>query len=109
MRIEHKKILEDYANIKKEMNVLENKADEMKIEVLQIMQENELGEVEIGLDKISIGSRRSWIYPEELKAAEKELKSKQKESQQLGTASYKENFYPIFTDSDNKKEKKVYD
>ena len=74
MRLEHKQALEEYAKIKKEINILDNKAEEMKVQVLAILQENDLGEVEIGLDKISIGSRRSWVYPENIKIAEKELR-----------------------------------
>lgn len=102
---QQKEILESFASIKKEINILDNKAEDLKVQVLEIMQSNELGEVEVGNDKISIGSRRSWSYSEVVKDLEKTFKDKQKEEQQLGTATYKENFYPIFSDSDNKKDK----
>lgn len=89
--------LRDYAELKIEIARLQEKADELNNEVLSMMQDNELEEIEInGLGKLSLGSRRKWTYPENISSLEDELKSKKKEAEQVGTASYVENFYCIF-------------
>jgi hypothetical protein len=98
-------LLNTFAQIKKQINVLEKQAEEYKPSVLEILDTYELGELEIGNDSITIGSRRTWKYSAELQAEEKAVKAKQKEEQRLKIADYKENRYPIFNDSDNRKVK----
>lgn len=106
---EQKETLKRYADLKKEINVLDNRAEELKGEVLDILQTHELGEINVGNDKISIGSRRAWKYTPQVKELKKALDERKKYEEQTGEADYTENFYPIFSDSDNKKEKKSYD
>lgn len=102
---EQKDILNQYAQLKKDINVLDNKAEGLKEQVLEIMQDNEVGEIAIGNDKLSIGSRRAWKYTPQVKELKKALDERKKYEEQTGVADYTENFYPIFSDSDNKKEK----
>lgn len=107
---ENEDILKEYAQIKKEINVLENKAGKMKEQVLEIllkMKEKYRKDpvIDIGLDTISIGSRRAWKYTPKVKELKKVLDDQKELEERTGKAEYKENFYPIFTDSDNKKEK----
>lgn len=102
---QQKDILNKWAAIKKDINVLEKQAEELKEEVGNILISEEVGEVSIGDDKISLSSRRTWKYPEEITEREKTLKADKKTAEQLGTAKYTEKFFPMFSDSDNKKER----
>lgn len=104
MTQQDKEKLNKFAQLKKDINTLEKQADELKEEVLNIMQMNDLGEVSVGDDKITIGVRRTWKYTPELTQREKELKEEKKMQERIGEATYTEKFFAIFTDSNNKKE-----
>jgi hypothetical protein len=106
MNQEKKDILNKYVEIKKEINILSNIADELNKDVLEIMQSNDLGEITFGNDKLSIGSRRSWSYTPLVKELKDSFEERKKYEERTGEATYVENFYPIFSDSDNKKKKK---
>lgn len=94
---DQKNILNEYAQIKKEIKLLEAKADIINPQILEIMEQNEVEEISLSDHGVlSLGSRRTWKYPEVVSELEDELKSKKKESEQLGTASYTEKFYVIF-------------
>lgn len=92
-----KDALNEYAELKKEIKRLEEKAELLNPAVLEIMQENQVEEIAIGdFGKLSMASRRSWIYPEAVKELEDTLKAKKKESEQIGSADYTEKFYVVF-------------
>jgi len=93
---QQKDTLNSYAELKLDAKILEDKLEEMKGAVLEIMQSNELEEVELSTGKLSLGARRSWKYPEPIVAKEDELKAMKKEAEQRGTADYKENHYVLF-------------
>ncbi len=97
-----KDLLESYATIKLEIKRLEEKADFLNPQILELMQENEIGEINIGdLGKLSIGSRRSYKYSQNVKEADAKLKELKKTEEQTGEATYTENFYPIFKGAKN--------
>ena len=98
MTQEQKDTLNKYAELKKEIKRLETISDEINPEVIEIMRKNEVEEITINdLGKLSLGSRRTWVYPKEIKEKEEELKKDKKQSEQLGTADYVEKHYVVFT------------
>jgi len=95
--LEQKTVLNKYAELKLQIKALEAEADELSPTVLGLMQDNQVGEIEINnLGKLSISSRRTWIYPEEIKRKEDQLKDSKKEAERLGTADYTEKFFTMF-------------
>lgn len=103
MTQEKKDILNDYAKIKLEIKLLEEKAELLNAQALEIIQEAGVEEIEVGdLGKLLIGKRRKWTFPKDVEDWRKDLKEKEKEAQQRGTATYIENAYIIF--SKNKEE-----
>lgn len=95
---EQKKLLREYADLKTASKNLESEMDILNPIVLQIMQDNEVEEIEVeDLGKVTLASRRSWRYPEAITEFESELKEKKKLAEQLGTATYNEKQYIIFS------------
>jgi len=89
--------LNEYAQIKKDIKILEAKAELLNPEILELMQENEVEEIAIGdMGKLSMSSRRNWKYPADVISWEEDLKAKKKEAEQRGTAQYTEKKYVIF-------------
>ncbi len=105
---QQEEILHKYASLKKEINVLDKQAEDLKEEVGNILQMNDLGEVNIGNDKIVIGNTPKWTFTNKVTELEDAVKDQKALAKRLGDATKVDNFYPKFMDSDNKKEK-VYD
>ena len=100
MKIEQKDILNSYAELKLKAKELEAQIDELNPQVLEIMKESAVEEIEIGdLGKLTMASRRTWIYPEFIQLKEKELKAEKKEAEQTGTADYSEKHYVMFKEA----------
>ena len=60
---ESKDKLNQYATLKQELKLLEEKCDALNPEVLAIMQEAEVEEIQISdIGKLSLSSRRIWKY-----------------------------------------------
>jgi len=92
----NKSLLERYAIVKAEISKLEDEIVELQPQIILDMGDNE--EVEFnGIGKFSIGKRRKWVFPADIVLAKETLKEKETEAQQLGTASYTENPYLIFS------------
>ena len=99
---QQKDVMNDYAEIKLEIKRLEEKADFLNPQILELMQANEIGEINIGdLGKLSIGSRRAWKYSQNVKEVDAKLKELKKTEEMTGEATYTENFYPIFKGAKN--------
>jgi len=100
MKIEQKDILNKYAYLKLKVKALEEEMDELNPQVLEIMKESAVEEIEVGdLGKLTMASRRTWIYPEFIQEKEKELKREKKEAEQTGTADYSEKHYVLFKEA----------
>lgn len=94
---ENKDKLNEYASIKKDIKILEAKAELLNPEILELMEASGAEEIEIGdMGKLSMGSRRNWKYPADVISWEEDLKAKKKEAEQRGTAQYTEKKYVIF-------------
>lgn len=94
---EQKDILNEYAAIKKDIKFLEDKADALNPQVLDIMQVNDLGEVAISdIGKLSISSRRTWKYTQKTKELEQALKEEKAFEEQTGKADYSEKHFILF-------------
>jgi predicted phage-related endonuclease len=92
-----KDILNRYAEIKRDIKMLEEKADELNPKVVEIMELNDVGEVEIAdLGKLALGSRRTWKYSREVEEEDKQVKEHKKLEEQTSAASYTEKSYVIF-------------
>lgn len=84
-----------YAELKNEIKRLENEIEVLQPIIMAEMGENE--EVEVaGVGLFTIGKRRTWEFPENIKDIEGELKVMKKEAQQSGEAEYEENPYLTF-------------
>jgi hypothetical protein len=94
---QQKDTLNKYAEVKAEIKRLEVLADELNPQVLDVMQANELGEVDVaGLGKLSLGSRRTWKYSSKVKGMEESLKEQKTIEEQTGAADYTEKHYVLF-------------
>lgn len=97
MKIEQKDILNKYAELKLKAKALDQELEELNPQVLEIMKESAVEEIEVGeLGKLTMASRRTWVYPEFIQTKEKELKQAKKEAEQTGTADYSEKHYVMF-------------
>ena len=97
MNQEQKDILNSYAELKKEIKFLEEKADTLNPQVLQIMEDSGAEEIDINdIGKISLGSRRTWKYTNKVKELETQLKDQKSYEERTGDATYVEKNYPIF-------------
>lgn len=84
---EQKDILNDYAEIKKDIKLLELKADELNPQVLEIMRVSDVEEISLdNVGKLTIGERRTWKYSLDVENADKLLKKKKKIEEQTGKA-----------------------
>lgn len=100
MKIEQKDLLNKYAELKLKAKALEQELEELNPQVLSIMQETAVEEIEVGdLGKLTMASRRTWVYPEFIQEKEKELKKEKKEAEQTGTADYSEKHYVMFKEA----------
>ena len=94
---EQKDLLNQYAEIKKDIKLLEEKADILNPQVLDIMQEQGAEEIEIrDVGKLSLGSRRTWKYSAIVKEIDDKLKEQKKDEERRGVADYQEKHYVIF-------------
>lgn len=94
---QQKDIINEYARIKSDIKLLEEKADELNPQVLEAMGGNGIEEIEVsGLGKLSLGSRRTWKYTPQTIEEENSLKAAKREEEQTGEASYIEKHYVIF-------------
>tara|TARA_B110000503_G_C6886304_1_gene304862 strand:+ start:109 stop:417 length:309 start_codon:yes stop_codon:yes gene_type:complete len=97
LTLQQKDTLNEYANIKQEIKMLEKKAEEINPVVLEIMRGAEVEEIAIGdMGKLSMASRRAWKYSTGTQDMEKLLKETKKEEEQTGRADYTEKHYVIF-------------
>lgn len=95
--------LNEYAQIKKDIKVLEEKAELLNPEILELMQENEVEEIAIGdMGKLSMSSRRNWKYTDKVKALDEALKNQKKLEEQTGQADYTEKKYIVFKSNKEK-------
>jgi len=100
MKVEQKQILESYAELKLKAKELDAQLEELNPQVLEIMKESAVEEIEIGdLGKLTMASRRTWVYPEFIQEKEKELKKEKKEAEQTGSADYSEKHYVMFKEA----------
>lgn len=84
-----------YAALKQEMKQLEAEMEKLQPEVIAEMGENQ--EVETEWGNFILGTRRKWTFPPAIEEARTQLKEQEKNSQQLGDATYTENSYLIFS------------
>jgi len=97
MTQQQKDTLTEYARIKIEASILDAKVEEMKGQVLAIMEESGAEEIELAdYGKLSLGSRRKWEYSQPIKDREDALKEDKKNEERTGDATYTENKYVLF-------------
>jgi ParB-like chromosome segregation protein Spo0J len=83
-----------YAELKKQIKVLEEEVGVLAPEVMEMMGDNKEVETDVGV--FIKASKRKWSYPEQIVTAEKQLKDEKKQAEQLGDATYEENEYLLF-------------
>lgn len=97
MNQQQKDTLNKYAELKKDIKLLEKQAEELNQEVLDILETEEVEEVSLSIGKITLASRRTWKYSPEITQKEEDLKNEQKTAQQTGIgATYTEKSYVVF-------------
>lgn len=90
-----------YAQMKIDAKKLDEKMKELNKELLEIMLENNSEPIDMDEGTMTVTSRREWTFPKEIIDKQKELKKEEKTAQQLGTATYIENFSTKFTPAGN--------
>jgi len=94
---EKKDILNEYARTKTEAKIIEAKLDELNFQVLTIMEDSGAEEAELPeYGKLSLGSRRTWVYTQDLQNEEKNLKEAKKNEEREGHATYTEKKFVLF-------------
>lgn len=94
---EQKDVLNEYADIKSQIKVLEAAAELRNPMVLEIMVDNELGEISIpDMGKLSMASRRTWKYTNKVTELDKTLKEQKQLEERVGDATYTEKSYVVF-------------
>lgn len=92
-----KDLLTQYAEIKKEIKMLESKLEEIQPEVMQSFIDNELEELELkGYGTFIVAKKRKYIYSPTVQHLEVDLKEQKKLEEQNGDADYVENPYLVF-------------
>jgi len=89
-----KELFERYAELKAAEKEIKTEIDELNPQVMEEMGDNEEVETEFG--KFTRASRRKWTYPPAIKTAEDDLKVAKKTAEQVGDATYEENYYLLF-------------
>jgi len=84
----NKELFNEYEELKREIATLEARVEEIKPELLAEIPEG--AKIDTGTGIFSTSSRKKWTYSDETTAAEKELKEKMKEEEQLGIATAEE-------------------
>lgn len=81
--------LKRYAELKASIKAMEEEADSLNPDILGYMTENEVKEIPTDVGFFTTYERRTWKYPAEVESIKAEFDAKKKESEQLGTATYK--------------------
>jgi len=97
MTQEQKDTLNEYARIKIDAGILDTKVEELKSQVLAIMEESGAEEIELAdYGKLSIGSRRTYTYSKFIQDKDKDLKEAKKIEERTGSAEYQEKKFVLF-------------
>jgi hypothetical protein len=104
---QNKETLTKYAEVKKEINRLETLAEDLKIEAIDIMRENEIGEIAIGNDKLTFSNVPTWRFTKKVDQLKKAMDEQKALEKRTGEATKIDGFRVTFFDSDNKKAKYV--
>jgi len=83
-----KELFDEYEELKREIATLEARVEEIKPDLLAEIPEG--AKIDTGTGIFSTSSRKKWTYSEETTEAEKQLKEKMKEEEQLGIATAEE-------------------
>jgi hypothetical protein len=100
---ENKETLTRYAEVKKEINRLETIAEDLKIEAIDIMKDNEIGEIAIGNDKLTFSNVPTWKFTKQVDILKKAVDAQKLLEKQTGKALKIDGFRVTFLDGDNRK------
>lgn len=98
----NKKLLLEYANLKLEQKRIENNIELLKDQVLQeILQIRGDSDQPVSLAELpgctfTVTARKTWVYSEYIKDAEKVIKARKEDEQADGTAIYTETHQLMF-------------
>ena len=82
--------LKRYADIKQEIKSLTAEADAMKPEITAHMDKEGADKIETSFGIFSFTIRKKWAYPNYVADLEKSFKTKKKESEENGDATFEE-------------------
>lgn len=99
-----KDILKKYADIKNQIKLLELEADSLNPEIMAAIIASGADAAETDFGTFTVGKRRTYTYPENLKNDEARLKEAKKEAEALGTATYIEKPYLVYKQSSAKED-----
>ena len=91
-------LIKSYAELKSQIKILEDEAENLKPQVLAAMESGALDTAEItGVGHLTLGTLRKWTYPQAIVQAEADLKVAKKTAEQTGDATATESKYVKFT------------
>jgi len=93
----NKELLLDFADYKCEEKRIKEKLDELKVAVLEELQNAEADEVSLDVGTITLVPKRTYTYPVHIQEAEAALKAMKKEAEQKGDATYEDSPYVKFS------------
>lgn len=84
--IDYNSLLQEYAELEEASKSIEEKKKILKEEIRLEMLKTDLDEVSSDFGKMSLQSKTTWVFPENIVEAESKLKKDKELSIQLGTA-----------------------
>jgi len=84
------KLYEEYAVLDAQIKQLNNKKDELKVQILEEMTTNEQKNVETSVGKFSIATIKSWTYTDKVADLEEKFKAQKATEQSTGDATCEE-------------------
>ena len=90
--------LKRYADIKQSIKSLNEEAAVINTEIVAQMAKDGDDQLETSFGTFTMAGRKNWAYPEYVSELEKTLKTKKKESEENGDASFEEKKYLKFNE-----------
>lgn len=82
----NKELFESYSKLNREIELLEEKKEKLKIDIIEEMEKEEVDKINAEYGTFFFSIRKSWKYSDAVKKLADKLSEKKKEEEQTGTA-----------------------
>lgn len=90
---------EEYAEIKKQIKLLEDKESFLKKAILSELEKNKVDKVDTSYGKFTIAKRKNWIYSDKVAELKEKVKLTEIEEQENGVAKVETTSYLMFKEN----------